>query len=339
MAASISKKSSEKLRAIAVVLSFLVVIIHCWSIPANRMLDGRPFPEWIVCLQLFLSESFARSAVPFFFAISGFFLVKSFDGKVWPWWVGVCKKRLITLVIPFVLWNSAHLAFNILIGEQSFNWGLLPETVLGLGKPACGPFWYVRCLILYVLISPILVMCLRNIVVGSGFMLFAFVALFFDKQTSFYVMGGMWIGLHLEQARALLEWGRRCLRVPVLIVFVLSVLAVVWFSVRRDDLELRLVKQGMILSFVLTCWWHSNGLLRLVRNVGFAFGCTFFVYAFHKFLTTSTALLLSQVLPATLYHTVGYVLRIPIAFFGSVWIAIGVRRYLPRLYGVLAGGR
>lgn len=111
MVATISRKSSEKLRAIAVTLAFLVVIIHCWSIPPNRMLDGQPFPEWIVCLQIFLSESFARSAVPFFFAISGFFLVKSFDGKVWPWWIGVCKKRLITLVIAF--FGSVWIAIGV----------------------------------------------------------------------------------------------------------------------------------------------------------------------------------------------------------------------------------
>ena len=104
-----------------------------------------------------VSNGIARIAMPFFFFASGYFLAVHVgeDG----WWRNALKKRVLSLLVPFVLWNGIYLVFlRFGIEGNVVSWfGLNP-----LRLPALFVLWYVRALILLVLVSPVIVFALHK---------------------------------------------------------------------------------------------------------------------------------------------------------------------------------
>lgn len=108
-------------------------------------------------------------AVPFFFICSGFFLARHMQEE--GWWKRECIKRVQSLLIPYIVWSLVYalipfVAFflaNLLHGRIAFmgqfmslrfwldSFGLNP-----FAWPRLVPLWYVRALLLFVVISPLL---------------------------------------------------------------------------------------------------------------------------------------------------------------------------------------
>ena len=89
----ISTQSSEKIKAIGFVCALMVVAIHCATIPKEWWNGTLHMPRWVVALQTLGTDTLARLAVPWFFVVSGFFLVKGlkFDedhqcSALFAWW-------------------------------------------------------------------------------------------------------------------------------------------------------------------------------------------------------------------------------------------------------------
>ena len=108
-------------------------------------------------------------AVPFFFMVSGYFLSRHFDES--GWWHRESRKRLVSLVVPYLVWSLAFFLFAR-IGSAAMHaaagkgfWvalrfpvAKLPH-VLGVrldATPMLVPLWYVRALVFIVLLSPAL---------------------------------------------------------------------------------------------------------------------------------------------------------------------------------------
>ena len=113
-------------------------------------------------------------AVPFFFAVSGYYLSAHFDEP--GWWRREVVKRVRTLAVPYLFWSLAFCLFVWLgyafshAGEASLyialNHPVAPfGRVSGLSldqPPFLVPFWYVRALFILVLISPLVAVATRR---------------------------------------------------------------------------------------------------------------------------------------------------------------------------------
>lgn len=180
---NITKENSEAIRAISFLCALLVVPIHCTSATTLAMSGEVAAPRWAVILQLLGSDTISCLAVPWFFVVSGFFLahqLTAFAKKsdVLAWWRSSVLKRLLTLGVPFLLWNAIYYLFKLATGKYGFS---LPHAFAQLtgcdlyDVPACGQFWYVRCLFLYVFAAPFFFLLMRSRRVGA-FVLFALAA-------------------------------------------------------------------------------------------------------------------------------------------------------------------
>lgn len=152
-----SSETSNKIANFSLVAAAFVVAIHVhWPWADSSCAKS-------ICSSVF------RTAVPFFFAVSGYFLAAHFEEAGW-WWRAV-RKRIRTLLVPYfacllitlALIASIDVSCNLLAGRYPFEnlrgfcggfryfFGLHP-----FGGPEVGALWYIRCLFIFVLLSPII---------------------------------------------------------------------------------------------------------------------------------------------------------------------------------------
>lgn len=147
----------------------MVVFIHVGLLPTQGTLQW-----WLY--QLVGYDGILRVAVPYFFAVAGYLIAgKMHDSG---WWTDALKRRMKTLLIPYCLWEviavvfAGCLQYGAKVAGYSihscldFNLslrGLL--DALGL-NPFVTPYhsvlWFVRSLLVFVLISPFLRLAWRK---------------------------------------------------------------------------------------------------------------------------------------------------------------------------------
>lgn len=115
-------------------------------------------------------DGLSRIAVPFFFLASGFFLQDKYLRH--SGYLNECFKRIRTLVLPFLCWNLFFFLHGYLIARFAIFLGVsFPVRIhahscfadwinllgFNLFEGSALPYmWFVRCLFLYILISPVL---------------------------------------------------------------------------------------------------------------------------------------------------------------------------------------
>lgn len=131
-----------------------------------------PWPTGSEAAMLFLGlrDTICPLALPFFFMFAGFFLARHVADV--GWWRRAVERRVFSLGIPYVVWLLAFLLVMLAVcRDRSFlNGGSLVAT-LGLHPcrpPRLYPFWFLRCLFLFVLVSPLVVKVVRS---GRGVLL------------------------------------------------------------------------------------------------------------------------------------------------------------------------
>ena len=160
----LTPETSNKLANMSFLCAIFVVIIHVWT----------PTPVGSVAWWLYAATSMRCIAVPFFFLMSGYLLA----GHVGEpgWWKQENTKRIKSLVVPYVIWSLLWLLFLLVmqlldnvIHERWFLSGtrmiMSAHSVLGFDlfrHPQLPTLWYVRSLIIFVFVSPLLMWALKK---------------------------------------------------------------------------------------------------------------------------------------------------------------------------------
>lgn len=166
---------SDKLKVLSFISIMLVLYIH-------SDFKGPEFSDmlWIDAIQNFISGMTGRCAVPLFYMISGFLFflkvpngISSIFSKM--------RKRIRTLFVPYVVGCLFFVAFSafvaIMPGTSKFvnnsilplfndSWFRILISVFydaGNGQPLAFQLWFLRDLILTVLVSPVLYMGFKKV--------------------------------------------------------------------------------------------------------------------------------------------------------------------------------
>lgn len=157
-------------------LAVLVVYLHSRPeiIGAGANLENMPI---LFNLTNLISGNITRIAVPAFFFISGYLFFLNMDRWNWKHYAEKLRRRVHTLVVPFLIWNL--LVFALYFCIQTFapslihnehelikNYGI-QEYLSAFGfnlydKPICYQLWFVRDLIVLVLLSPLVYAIIAN---------------------------------------------------------------------------------------------------------------------------------------------------------------------------------
>lgn len=165
-----TEKISVKLSFFSFWLIVAVVLLHAFNVQKGE--DTWHY-AWLV--ENFLSNKLAQVAVPLFFFISGYLFFynldfsNKFDIKVYAekW-----KKRFSSVVIPYVFWC---LFWYIFIGlfqlfpitrsyflDSFFSEPIAKQAYIAFIQPAYYPFWFIRELLSYFLIAPVIFLAIKN---------------------------------------------------------------------------------------------------------------------------------------------------------------------------------
>lgn len=156
----INENLSYRIRWGTFICTVLVVLRH--SLNNYAFYGTRDFPSWEVS---FVENGFIRItdiAVPFFFLVSGYFFFgrkyRLNDGT----YSAMLKKKIRTLLIPFVIWNVVGGVVLLMYKRELLGtniWSLLENF---LTSQWYGPLWYVRDIMLMMLLYPVYSWILRK---------------------------------------------------------------------------------------------------------------------------------------------------------------------------------
>ena len=114
-------------------------------------------------LSVFFTNTFVRLAVPLFFILSGAAFFRNYDNKKF---FEKLKTRVWSLFIPYLLWNTVGMLFEIVTSYTFVSRYFLLRDKFVISVPnilkailfyKCnGPFWFIFSLIVFVFLSPLL---------------------------------------------------------------------------------------------------------------------------------------------------------------------------------------
>lgn len=342
----------DKLTRLQFLLSAIVVLRHCDISQSIFPILGK-YNGWIGYLLKFITD-LTNIAVPSFFIISGVLLFRHFSVdmpyyNVWKLNKLSLKKRIKSLVIPFFIWNalswlfyalSTHLpGISSLMNMESVSLKIV-NIVYDIIMTKYTPLWFVRVLFIYVSMSGILFYILRNkyifMMATSFFVVLQFTDLsikhyFILWCLPFFLIGGF-IGLHYWNRFSSwkgFDFGKK--------YFLLS------FSI------------VMIFFYELTALYPFLYVFCIVSSVLFCTSMIFnnrdivlypwYKYSFYIYCTHFIHINIFQKAYLVIFGK--SVLSYVVSWLGVAILTIAVccceaciiKRYLPKMYGVITGNR
>lgn len=316
-----------------------------------------PIPDalWYEAVINLFSYVIPCIAVPCFFIISGYLFFKEglFDEKLY---LTKMKKRFRSLVIPYFIWNTLCLLIFILVRIPALH-GLFPNVSLeevtlpkvisgywaceGNGFPFDFPLWYVRELILMVIISPLLYVAVKKMRVW--FFIPIGICMFFSlcpKEFGFTLNACFFfsLGLCARLFPHMIEYAER-----------LSFIKYLYFLLVAADLYT--VTLGLpvnhqihllvIFSGILTIFNYVFISVKRGKTGGLFKEEVFFIYASHGlFIAFLQKAVLKICVPTTEVEFLAVYFLLPIL---TIAISIGMyrsmKRVTPKVLSILVGGR
>lgn len=336
-----------------VLLNFIfcvfVVIIHATP-PGRYGLELADYPL------MYAIALFCRAGVPSFYFISGMLFYKLTDsGQI----KMKLKKRVKTLLIPYLLWNLLFLCvFYILthipmIGDKMHmvDFDINTSTVTrGIFLSAFSPLWFVKNLIVFVALAPVLFQIVKRKYLAIGVLvIFTIYSLYSNAPYQslqwglpVYLQGAL-IGYYFYSNDK--NWHREAIRgripsqmwIPMVVLLVLALIAV-YIPMYNNETNMTLYRYfspiilWVLVDLVLNDFIEDHFYIMTWMK------CTFFIYCTHYFvLNIMQKIFVIYVEPS---ETLFYLLMVVTAVM-TLWILIttALRLSENKVYKILTGGR
>jgi len=346
---------SEKIKIISFFSILLVVFLHAYNLDSTEQVEPIFFGTATWAVQDVISNGFTRIAVPLFFLFSGFlFFLNTHNGNGF---LAKMKKRCHTLLIPFLIWSLFGLIFYFVL--QS-----IPQTAVFFTKERIADFsfekwlltifvypipyqlWFIRDLMILVILSPLLYLMLKNLKVWIFIpivIFWVYVANGFQNSIEallFFLFGGYVAVFHPHWTE--LRYERKVIWILFLWIFLL-VIKTIMVSANFEPLQSRIIFKLSIISGILAFWGLYDLVLGKLSNKRYLLqlcGFTFFIYAAHEPILTIFKKLLFIIFRKT---PTGHLIVFGIAPVLTILLTIGLgfmlRKYFRFVYETLTGGR
>ena len=351
---------SKVLDAVRIPSIVLVVMIHITGYGMRQVNICPDDYSLYMSVNRLFSSVIGGVAVPVFFLVSGYLFFRNCEFSKTAYKAKL-KRRLHTLLIPFLLWNSLYLIVRLIpllipafakISLCEFPGDINFMSLLSAfwnfnesGFPIVVPLWFLKDLIVMSILSPLVYYFVRYtklygltallLVWISGVMAPAMSRIPLDMNSVFFFTAGAYFGIRrvniVEQFWSLrhISW---CYIVLVSIEMVKSLSNISPYVHRIGILF------GIVGIFALATKWVADNPDIDTKSVS---GIVFFIYAIHDpWLVASCGRVVEFLLPTGQWSLIlGYFLT------GCVIVASGIVLYkilnklMPRVIGVMIGKR
>ena len=359
MVSFVSKDVSAKFANMSFVCACLVVFIHVGIECANGTLGW-----WLQ--QMSTHVGVTRIAVPFFFYAAGYFLAGSMCAGS-GWYKKASTKRCVTLLVPYFLWNGIYLGYITLMAYASTRFGYqfhipiptcydMMSLVRALGlnplaSSAHSQLWFIRCLFLLVLLSPVAKFAVKYInsplailalylliglpmsyLVEGSYMYWLF-NWSLSPEGLFYFYVGIVLRLLPNAYRRFTRFGTLSLFAGVLL-FLIRVCELVEFNNSLASFWLTWIATPLTMFGVWTLM-PTKPLWGNVRSYPFP------IYILHQFVLVAMAGMFGMIgLREVVNHSIVlYFVRGGLAIVLCVLVVAVARRLIPKFTSVAFGGR
>lgn len=352
-----NKYNTLKLKILSFILIIMVVFLHSYSISsANSVSEKLATRGYNSFLQHFLSEEITRIAVPLFFLISGFLFFFNLKGTKEEFLVKF-KKRAKSLLVPYLFWSSIwiliYFCFQYFPQTQAFFAGKPVRDFLILEflntlfiNPIPFQLWFLRDLIILVLISPLVYLLIKNfkylpfLILLLGWYLnvnYYFVVnealLFFTAGASISLIKNKILELNFsaKDASFIFLW------------FGIVLTATILDYINFENLTIQniLHKTGILAG--ITAIWILYDLLtnkNIEKNkVSEIYSFSFFIFVFHLPLITFVKKILLKMGNSELISFSIYLLAPIIVIIISIIVGYLLKKIAKPFYEIITGGR
>lgn len=340
-------------------LSFLFSILVIWvhSRNAELFLGQGEQAYQVESWERILADTIGQIAVPGFFMVSAYLFYRNFSWDRLPvkW-----KSRVKTILLPYLLWNFLYYMgylfitrikpFHLLVGKGPIPFGL-NELLAAVFRYRYNPvFWYLYQLILLILLAPVLYVLLKRTWTGCVFLLVVLLALWknvslplLNLDALFYYSVSGFMALHRQTFAAWLETAPKELERPWLEAVRVGILFLLWCLVWLLGREGAPFYQ-IPLYTVLVRFLGVVSVVFLVRNLPLPtvrewMKDTFFLYAIHFAWVRLFNKILSRLFPFPAAAFFIFLIMPALMLAVNVMVSSLLRRFVPKLYAVLSGGR
>jgi surface polysaccharide O-acyltransferase-like enzyme len=349
---------SKKIKALSLGAVILVVFLHSYNGELKlTSIDVPGDQSYLVLLfENFLSKGIARIAVPLFFLISGFLFYTSYDFTLG----GVAdkyKRRLRSLFIPYLFWSVFGLVLflvlqaipwlrNFFTKELIVNYSFSRLLFTLLLDPVPYQLWFVRDLIMLVLVSPVIWYLTRSIrEVFLVLLLFLWIVapktfeLFSNEALFFFTLGCAFATdkTQLVNQRLPEYAGYYLYFLWLTLVFFTTYL----LTFEEATFMLTLLNNLGILVGILAVWSLYDQIDQsLITKYSVLFGYSFFIFVFHEPLLTVLKKGLFFLLGRTNFSSLAIYVIAPLMTIAlSMFLRYVLRKHTPRFYNFTTGGR
>lgn len=295
--------ASQTIRILRFPLSVAIVMFHSnitvYNTSAAQNSIVSRFSDFII-------SNICLLAVPLFFFISGylFFHEGKFNLHIFK---RKLQNRFYSLIIPYILWNSICLAifftlqllipnFNLMVHKQilDFNlsdfimifWNL--QEVSGIKTDQMGPlvgqFWFIQCLVVYSLLTPIIWYCTKRLGALFSVLLVALsLSGYMPKVPGFDIWGLYYFSLGAYFSITKHNWNINEKYIPLLFVTYM-ILYITQQTIPWGIL--RFINDTILVFVILNIGSYFAKGRKLKPSTIYLSHTSFFIFAIHRYFTS-----------------------------------------------------
>ena len=343
----------NKKATVSYILAVLVVALHTYAYYYYAPLGDSWIAKVDEAFRFLKDDLFARVAVPLFLLISGYLFFVNFTMDKYK---TKLKSRVKTLLIPYLIWNTVGMLFQIatslpffakyFVGRQPFELSIKNILYSVFFWRGYGPNWFLFALMVFAVISPLIYFLIKNKYVGAIFIsvlivLYQFgielpAELFLNSDCIFYYLIGAYIAIHFRNC--LTDRSTLCERVVCTALFVAAM--VMYGLYKSETLPIPRSVGVLILSIAAYTFWKVCDWFVKGKSPRPFLKRSFMVYLTHLNIVAVISKLIYLALPKTAaFYIPNVIVSVTLTLVMINLFCIALKKISPRLYGIVSGER
>ncbi|MBR5495858.1 MAG: acyltransferase [Oscillospiraceae bacterium] len=341
----------KKKEFVSFLLSILIFFIH--SHFAKDVASGSLICAINYKTSYFFSRSITQFAVPMFFILSGITFFKDYNNKKY---FAKIKSRFFTLVIPYLLWNTIWMLWEIFtsysfLAKFSEDVSPFPLTLTNILKGiffyGCNaPFWFIFDLIIFVFAAPLVFLIIKNKYVGVISAIFLSVAslfgihlpinvFYYPTSIIFYLIGAI-IGYHFFDFAC--KKASKPMQIASLIFLAAYILAK---NIAPQEIHINnYLTQTIVYTLAAFCLWNALDIFTRRLKPRAIYRRSFAIYAMHLPVAIVILKILSFcTLQSQWLEIPKFIIMVVLTLVIINFVCAFMEKFAPKIYATLMGNR